>query len=89
MTERRSDGEFRTANMAMAAFLSFHLEPLRSEWRDGTCFWFFTESDELNALVTTFQGGKALVDPRAFSYKLTTMRKEIRERPDPNKQQRQ
>lgn len=80
--ERKSDGMFRTANMAMAAFLSFHMEPVRSEWREGTCFWFFTESDALNSLVTDFSGGKALVDPRAFSYKLTQMRKEIRLRPE-------
>ena len=76
--EAENDSLFRTANMAMAAFLSFEM-PIKSvEWRDGTCFWFFTKSTQLNELVTAFQGGAARVDPRAYSYKLTQMRKDMR-----------
>lgn len=72
-------GEFRTANLALAALLDLnHLKPLRSEWEDGTCFWIFSESSQLSELVTQFSGGTATVDPRAYSYKLTQMRKEMR-----------
>ena len=73
--------EFKTANLALAAFLSFTLEPLRMQWEDGTCYWFFPESDEVQALVTQFTGGKAQVDPRAYSYKITQMRKDMRGQP--------
>lgn len=69
---------FKTANMALAAFLVFTKTPLRMERTGGTCFWFFEEDTKLQELVTQFSGGQALVDPRAYSYKLTQMRKEIR-----------
>lgn len=74
-----NDGVFRTANLPLAAFLSFNVDPLRREWDQSTCFWLFSEDPRLHQLVTEFSGGKAMVDARAYSYRLTQMRKEVLE----------
>lgn len=74
-----TEGEFKTANLALAAYLAMEkMEPVNVAWEDGTCFWHFKESSELQSLVTQFSGGQARVDPRAYSYKITQFRKEMR-----------
>lgn len=74
-----SGGTFKTANLPLAAYLSFTVAPLRREWDQSTCYWLFNENQQLHQLVTEFSGGKALVDARAYSYRLTQMRKEVLE----------
>ena len=70
---------FRTANLPLAAYLSFSVDPLRKEWEKSTCFWLFNNDEELEKLVTGFTGGKAMVDARAYSYRITQMRKDVLE----------
>jgi hypothetical protein len=77
MSDRKDAGTFRTPNIALAAFLSFHVDPAGKKWKEGVCYWLFPQSNGLSALVTSFSGGTASIDPRAYSYKLTTMRKEM------------
>lgn len=73
--------EWKTANLALAAFLSFQkIDPLRMDWEDGTCFWYFKDGEELQALVAAFTGGqeRSRVEARAYSYKITQFRKDMR-----------
>lgn len=73
--------EFRTANMALAGYLSFFIENNGVGWSNDTCYWTFPQSEQLQQLVTEFSGGNAKVDPREYSYRLTQMRKQMRNHP--------
>lgn len=73
------DGLWKTNDMSLAAFLVLHSEPVRSEWsvQDNTCYWYFADSQELAALVSSFSGNQALVDPKVYSYRYAQMKKEM------------
>lgn len=73
VTEEFVTEEFRTDNMALAAFLIQNdITLCRAEWHndgDGRrgCYWTFEDSEELANLVTDFVGGLASVEPQKFN----------------------
>lgn len=82
MNNDPKNGTFRTANMALAAYLAETVSYERLDWEGGTCYWFFKQTPELEKKVADFQGNKARNDPREYSYRLTQMRKEMHSHPN-------
>lgn len=70
---------WKTNDMSLAAFLSLHAEPEDAVWdvKDNTVYWFFFETPELTALVASFSGNQAQVDPKVYSYRYAQMKKDM------------
>lgn len=69
-TTRVEDGEedFETSQTVCAAFLVYSGHEVKSTvWENGTCTFFFDQSEELAEDFGTFIRNKALVEPVAFS----------------------
>lgn len=70
---------FKTNDMSLAAYLCLHKEPVQCEWnhRTNSCYWFFTDGDGLDELVTAYSGGQARVDPKEYSYHYAQLKKSM------------
>lgn len=75
--------EWRTDNLALAAWLAMELPIDRMEWEDSTCYWVFTRSDDLEEDVTEFMMGEPMVNAREYNDKLDALKRSIfNSRPD-------
>lgn len=78
---RETDQEFRTKDMALAAFLLVEGYPfLRCEKvRRGLAEMIFDCDDDLGAAVEEYKTGSATVEPRMFVAKIAFVRTKLRE----------
>ena len=68
---------FKTDNTSLATYLSLTFEPVKYQWEERACFWYFKNSPELAQQVTEYSGGEARVEPRAYSAMFSNRKKEL------------
>lgn len=73
------DGEWRTDDMSLAAYLRYMSDAdfLRYEWDGKSCFMVFERSNEILRQAVDFMGGEALVDPVRYLAVRAEIRSEI------------
>lgn len=63
-----AEPEWKCDDMALASYLSMEgNEIIKFHWELGSCFFVFTETDDLLDAVNDFVGGYARVDPRKYN----------------------
>jgi hypothetical protein len=68
---------WETQDMALAVYLRTLGEKTKAEWRDGTCFWKFMDTEAVRREVTKYAQGEALVEPRLFSRTFSISKREM------------
>lgn len=78
MPEERNNGEYRTSDLGLAAYLCLegHTHQ-RMHMRGKTVIFVFDRNTALEALVNAFQGGEASVEPIAYQKSLTETRRDM------------
>lgn len=70
-----SEEEWETTEISLAAYLALELEAdPEYSWDGSSCYFVFSKSPELAALVVKFTGGEALVEPRIYHMKTSSLK---------------
>lgn len=84
--ENSSVDQFRTNDMAMAAYLRMNGHSTQKiEWSEGTCRWFFLAVPALVEQVNKFLADTALVNPRQYNRSFAETKREFYESSKDNK----
>lgn len=76
--QKRHDGQFRTRDLPLAAFLALHHIEHDSMERQGKHgFWVFKRDDRLDQLVAIYENGEVTVDLRDYMDCVSKVRAEL------------
>lgn len=63
-----SDTHCRSSDTALVAYLkSLGSSPVEIQMSQGTCYWFFERTPEIESAVETYAAGRALVEPSLYN----------------------